>query len=313
MDNDQIKKDRADDASCCESKDSGRDHDHADECDCGCEHGGNGEGMHSNSEGACGCHNSLAHKTSRLGMLMHRYYAVTARANGHVGDPIRGQGRVLALLKAKPQTSQRELSYLLDMRPQSLSELLGKLEGKGYVTRSKSAEDARVTLVTLTDAGAAAAPDFDANSEAGGPLAVLSPEERETFERCVDKITEELEGRLTAMGVDTHGHPHRRHHDHDECECPERRHPEWRDEREDECECHGHERDEYGEHCHEYGHDHGEHGRYGYGHHGHQGERCYCRRDDCCCHGEHEWGYRHGCYGGHEHRYGYRYRGDCCC
>ena len=35
---------------------------------------------------------------------------------------------VLALLAAKPETTQRELSYLLDMRQQSLSELLAKLE-----------------------------------------------------------------------------------------------------------------------------------------------------------------------------------------
>ena len=154
-----------------------------------------------------GCRDSLVHKTGRLGMLMHRYYAVTAHANGRVGDPSRGQGRVLALLKAKPRTTQRELSYLLDMRPQSLSELLGKLEEKGLVSREKSDQDARVTIVTLTDAGAAAAPDLDAEVGEGCPLSCLTDEERATFETCVDKVTAELERRLVELGVDPNERP----------------------------------------------------------------------------------------------------------
>ena len=88
---------------------------------------------------------SLARKVSRMEHLLHRYYTAGAHRHGSVGDPLRGQGRVLALLSAKPETTQRELSFLLDMRQQSLSELLSKLEEKGYVTREKSADDGRVT------------------------------------------------------------------------------------------------------------------------------------------------------------------------
>ena len=74
---------------------------------------------------------SLARKVSRMEHLLHRYYTAGAHRHGSVGDPLRGQGRVLALLSAKPETTQRELSFLLDMRQQSLSELLSKLEEKG--------------------------------------------------------------------------------------------------------------------------------------------------------------------------------------
>jgi hypothetical protein len=90
--------------------------------------------------------------------VIHRYRTANARTHGAVGDPTRGQGRVLALLAVKPETTQRELSFLLDMRQQSLSELLAKLEEKGFVTREKSEQDGRVTVVKLTEAGAAAAP-----------------------------------------------------------------------------------------------------------------------------------------------------------
>ena len=120
----------------------------------------------------------LARKVGRMGMLIHRYYEAQAQRHGAMGDPTRGQGRVLALLKAKPETTQRELSYLLDMRQQSLSELLAKLEEKGFVTREKSAEDGRVTVVRLTEQGAEAAPSPEQMSQRADALDCLSEEEQ---------------------------------------------------------------------------------------------------------------------------------------
>ena len=145
---------------------------------------------------------SLARKTARMGMLIHRYRTANARTHGAVGDPTRGQGRVLALLSAKPETTQRELSFLLDMRQQSLSELLSKLEEKGYVTREKSADDGRVTVVRLTEAGAEAAPNPDEMEQQADALDCLDDEERAQFEKTVEKITASLEEKLTAMGID---------------------------------------------------------------------------------------------------------------
>ena len=151
---------------------------------------------------------SLARKVARIGMLIHRYYEHQARQHGIVGDPLRGQGRVLTLLKAKPTTTQRELSYLLDMRQQSLSELLAKLEEKGYITREKSPDDGRVTVVTLTEAGAEAAPSPDEMQERSDALDCLSEEERAQLEAITDKATASLEEKLTEMGVDPYRGPH---------------------------------------------------------------------------------------------------------
>ena len=147
---------------------------------------------------------SLARKTARTGHLIHRFYQASASCAG--GDPLRGQGRVLALLAAKPETTQRELSYVLDMRPQSLSELLAKLEDKGYVVREKSAEDGRVTVVRLTEEGAAAAPALDAPAEIPDALECLSDEERASLEAIVDKLSASLEGKLEELGVDPRAH-----------------------------------------------------------------------------------------------------------
>lgn len=73
--------------------------------------------------------------------------------HGFMGNPYRGQGRVLKLLKMQPEISQRDLLELLDMRPQSLGDLLRKLEQKGYITRTPSEEDKRVMIIRLTEKG----------------------------------------------------------------------------------------------------------------------------------------------------------------
>ena len=144
---------------------------------------------------------SLARKCSRMARLINEYYRANAKENGK-GSPLRGQGRVLALLSAKPETTQRELSYVLDMRPQSLSELLFKLEEKGYVSREKSANDARVTVVKLTEAGAAAAPNVDDIAHQADALSCLDESEREELESLVDKVSDSLTERLIELGVD---------------------------------------------------------------------------------------------------------------
>lgn len=145
---------------------------------------------------------TLSRKIGRLARLMHRYQAYRAKAAGLVGNPVRGQGRVLALLKNRPETSQRELSYLLDMRQQSLSELLAKLEDKGYITRSKSETDGRVTVVRLTEEGARAVPDIDDMGGEADTFSSLSQADLAKFEEVVDALTISLKEKLVAMGDD---------------------------------------------------------------------------------------------------------------
>ncbi len=90
---------------------------------------------------------------TRIEWLLHRYHQQNHTHHGPMGDPRRGQGRVLAILKIQPEISQKDLSYLLDMRPQSLGELLSKLEKNGYITRTPSETDRRVMNIKLTQEG----------------------------------------------------------------------------------------------------------------------------------------------------------------
>ena len=97
-----------------------------------------------------------------------------------------GQGRVLALLAMRSPIAQRELAYLLGIRPQSLGEILGKLEAAGLITRSVDPTDARARLVAITDAGSEAVQAL-AQAPRTDPLAPLSEAERTQFLDMIDR------------------------------------------------------------------------------------------------------------------------------
>lgn len=103
---------------------------------------------------------TIAEQLQQLQMLMHRA-SFQGFLGGRARNPLRGQGRVLAILKLTPEIGQKELTYLLNMSKQSLAELLAKLEKSGYITRTPSETDRRAMTVRLTEAGKSAAGDVD--------------------------------------------------------------------------------------------------------------------------------------------------------
>lgn len=138
----------------------------------------------------------LFEKLMRLQWLIQRQRLQNRGTRGPFADPTRGQGRVLAILKMQPEISTKDLSYLLDIRQQSLSELLGKLEKAGYITRRPMEIDKRVMMVKLTDKGRDAQqekPDFSY------PFDCLNPEEQLVFGGYLDRVIGKLEEDL---GVD---------------------------------------------------------------------------------------------------------------
>ncbi|MGG5343739.1 MarR family winged helix-turn-helix transcriptional regulator [Enterococcus sp. AZ192] len=137
---------------------------------------------------------TLMEEFLRLQAMMQRYFMKRRRDHGPFGNPHRGQGRVLNLLKLKPETTQKELSYLLDMRPQSLGELLGKLEKKGYIDREPLESDRRVMVIRLTEAGMTAADN--SRSEEETIFDVLSEEEQASFKIIMDKLLGALEAEI---------------------------------------------------------------------------------------------------------------------
>jgi DNA-binding MarR family transcriptional regulator len=119
---------------------------------------------------------------------------------GPLRSPHQGQGRVLALLKLKPEVSQKELSTILDIRSQSLGELLAKLEHQGYITRTPSEEDRRVMNISLTEAGKAALEKQDENADVDSFLNCLESAEQEKLGEYLERLITRLEEEIAANG-----------------------------------------------------------------------------------------------------------------
>ncbi|MDA8427117.1 MAG: winged helix DNA-binding protein [Treponema sp.] len=144
----------------------------------------------------------LLEQLIRLERLLHFRHLRAHRERGPMGDPHRGQGRILALLKLKPEMSQQELSTILDIRSQSLGELLAKLERQGYLHRSPSEADRRAMVIRLTEEGAAAAETATESSEADGLFGCLSEEERVALGGYLERLIASWEEELGAAGAD---------------------------------------------------------------------------------------------------------------
>ncbi len=109
------------------------------------------------------------------------------------GGPARSQALVLSILAGREVLSQRELQQMLGIQPGSLSELISKLEAKGFLTREK-AEDRRGNLLRITDAGRDAIPGIQAAPE-DDLFVPLSPEQQ-------DQLSDMLRALLTRW-IDT--------------------------------------------------------------------------------------------------------------
>ncbi len=140
----------------------------------------------------------LLEQLIRLESLLRYRHMQTHRERGPMGDPHRGQGRILALLRLKPELSQKELSAILDMRSQSLGELLAKLERQGFISRTPSEGDRRSVDIHLTDAGKAAGGKGEESPDADSLFACLSGDEQSALSGYLGRLIASWEGQLEA-------------------------------------------------------------------------------------------------------------------
>ncbi len=120
--------------------------------------------------------------------LLHRYHRVQ-RHKEEGFDPRQGQGRILALLKKADNLTQKELAYLLNIRQQSLGELLRKLEQGGYITREPSQKDKRAMMIRLTEKGKALEfQEFDFKEV----FSCLNEAEQEQMAQYLERISNHL-------------------------------------------------------------------------------------------------------------------------
>lgn len=140
--------------------------------------------------------NQMNEQFMKLQHNLRRYYHRQMAKNQGFG-PHRGQGRVLALLKMNPEISQKDLTFVLGMRPQSVGELLQKLDDKEFITREASEEDRRIMIIRLTELGKEEAEKISETPDFGEELfADFSEEEKAEWSRLVEKINDTLKNQL---------------------------------------------------------------------------------------------------------------------
>ncbi len=104
-----------------------------------------------------------------------------------------GRVRLMNMLKETGQLSQREIAEKLEIRPQSLSELLAKTEAEGFIVRRQDENDKRISVVSLTPKGEEQLIIMrKANREHAEALfAPLSEREKDDFLIILKKLTEQ--------------------------------------------------------------------------------------------------------------------------
>ena len=102
------------------------------------------------------------------------------------GGPARSQSLILSILAGRDALSQRELQQMLGIKPGSLSELISKLQAKGYLCREKG-EDRRGNLLRITESGRAAIATADDLPE-DDPFDALSVEEQNQLAALLRKL-----------------------------------------------------------------------------------------------------------------------------
>ncbi len=138
----------------------------------------------------CGCHGhhgtALPDASADHGYGNHKC---------HGGSGRHGQNRILAALVMQDGTSQKDLAYLLGIRPQSLTQALDTLESDGFIKREQDVEDKRARLVHLTDKGRgrAAKVATDRKEYAENAFSMLSEDEKEQLASILGKISASLD------------------------------------------------------------------------------------------------------------------------
>ena len=86
--------------------------------------------------------------------------------------------------------TQREIQERLQIQPGSVSELTGKLELKGFVTRSRDEDDRRRVVLTLTPTGRKAAEAAASRKDVAVRFDGLTEAERGELAALLEKVIE---------------------------------------------------------------------------------------------------------------------------
>ena len=132
------------------------------------------------------------------GLVRRKHHGGKDPHHGPHGDghrPPARQEHLLHILKKNPSINQKDFAEKVHVRPQSLGEMLTKMEENGLIVRRKDPSDGRAILVDLTPAGKAAeqAHHEKVQKDIEARYSALTDEELAEYLRLTQKINETLE------------------------------------------------------------------------------------------------------------------------
>ena len=97
----------------------------------------------------------IIHESFRLGAAYkrQRHLESEEKYRDAKEKPPHGHGRILKNLVLHGSMTQSELAEILQIRPQSLTVAMQKLEEQGYVLRERDPKNRRQVLVSVTEEG----------------------------------------------------------------------------------------------------------------------------------------------------------------
>lgn len=118
----------------------------------------------------------------------------------------RGQPPLLFALWRKDEQSGRELAEALDVKPATVTKMVQRLSGKGFVTTQQDQEDARVTRVCLTQQGKAIEPQVRKIYKKVHNLVFqgFNEEEKTHFEETLKRMRQNILGSMADVRVGDH-------------------------------------------------------------------------------------------------------------
>lgn len=144
------------------------------------------------------------HSEENLGDLLDRCGHCYAH---RIGCSRRGRSNIMAVIAQRPGITQKELAEVLGVQPASVSELLIKLERKGFVRREKAEQDRRSVCVTLTETGQQHLNRPEEGLSA--PFQVLSGEEQAQLAGLLKKLLLDWQRRYPAEQAGRYKHKNR--------------------------------------------------------------------------------------------------------
>ncbi|MDR0915666.1 MAG: MarR family transcriptional regulator [Oscillospiraceae bacterium] len=105
------------------------------------------------------------------------------------------QRRVLKILERWGDMTQRELINILGIRSASLSELLSKIEGDGFIERSPNEHDKRSVSIHLTESGRTAAEEITPPDTA---FRALTDDEKASLTTLLEKLLADWDAEANA-------------------------------------------------------------------------------------------------------------------